>query len=299
MRSPLVAPRRPVERRGQIMSARRCYLAVCAIYKDEAPNLREWVAFHRVVGVERFYLYNNDSTDAHLEALAPYIEEGVVSVCDWSLFPGQIQAYEDCLKKHADESRWIAFIDLDEFLFSPTGRPVPELLRDYEAFPGVVVNWAMYGTSGHERRPPGLVIESYLRRTAETEYNRHLKSIVDPREVRSFCGPHFFAYREGLAVDENKQPLRTGPNRTDAVSFDRLRLNHYVTRSLEEYRRKLERPVPDVGVTKGLTPGQVRRRLEKLDQVTDESILVHLPALRRELERVGDAEAELERLTSE
>jgi Glycosyltransferase family 92 len=280
------------------MNAPRFYLSACAIYKDEARNLREWVAFHRVVGVEHFYLYNNDSADAHLEALSPYIDEGVVEVCDWSLFPGQIQAYEDCLKKHADESRWIAFIDLDEFLFSPTGRPVPEVLRDYEEFPGVVVNWAMYGTSGHERRPPGLVIESYRRRTAETEYNRHLKSIVNPREVRSFCGPHFFVYRKGLAVGENKQPLRAGPNRTDSVSFDRLRLNHYVTRSLEEYMRKLERPPPDVGVLKGLTPGQVKRRLEKLDQVTDESILMHLPALKRELQRVAQRDAAAGRAAS-
>jgi hypothetical protein len=272
------------------MSRPRFYLSVCAIYRDEAPNLREWVAFHRVVGVERFFLYNNDSTDAHLDALGPFIEEGLVTVRDWPLFPGQVQAYEDCLKKHADESRWIAFIDLDEYLFSPTGRPVAEVLRDYESFPGVVVNWAMYGASGHERRPPGLAIESYLRRTAETEYNRHLKSIVNPREVRSFCGPHFFVYRNGLAVDENQKPLRPGPNRTGSVSFERLRLNHYVTRSLEEYRKKLERPLPDVGVTKGLTPQQVTRRLERLDQVTDDSILVHLPAVRRELQRVEQAE---------
>ena len=37
---------------------------------------REWVEFHRLVGVERFFLYNNFSEDNHMEVLAPYIEEG-------------------------------------------------------------------------------------------------------------------------------------------------------------------------------------------------------------------------------
>ena len=42
------------------------YLAVCAIYRNEAPYLREWIEFHRLVGVERFFLYNNESTDDHM-----------------------------------------------------------------------------------------------------------------------------------------------------------------------------------------------------------------------------------------
>src|SRR6185312_2800453 len=35
------------------------YLAACAIYRDEAEYLAEWLEFHRLVGFERFYLYNN------------------------------------------------------------------------------------------------------------------------------------------------------------------------------------------------------------------------------------------------
>ena len=46
------------------------YLSICAVYRDEAPYLREWVEFHRLVGVERFFLYNNDSVDEHREVLA-------------------------------------------------------------------------------------------------------------------------------------------------------------------------------------------------------------------------------------
>ena len=39
----------------------------------------EWIEFHRLVGVERFFLYDNGSTDDHREVLAPYVEEGIVT----------------------------------------------------------------------------------------------------------------------------------------------------------------------------------------------------------------------------
>jgi len=54
------------------------YLSICGIYRDEAFYLREWIEFHRLVGVERFYLYDNFSEDNHREVLAPYIESGIV-----------------------------------------------------------------------------------------------------------------------------------------------------------------------------------------------------------------------------
>ena len=94
------------------------HLSICAIYRDEAPYLREWVEFHRLVGVEHFYLYNNGSTDEHREALAPFLEEGVAEVLE-DFYPGQLGAYQHCLEERRDESRWIAFVDIDEFLFSP------------------------------------------------------------------------------------------------------------------------------------------------------------------------------------
>jgi hypothetical protein len=261
---------------------RGAYLSVCAIYRNEAPYLREWVAFHHLVGVERFFLYDNESTDDHLDQLAPFIEDGTVELTPWPHRLGQIPAYEDCLRRHRDDSRWIAFIDLDEFLFSPTGRPVSEVLRDYEQFPGVGVNWCVFGTSGHLVAPEGLVIENYDRRPAGDNWHRQIKSVVDPRQVRSFCDSHFFVFHDGPCVDENKQPLEPS-NSTDSVSFSRLRVNHYWTRSAEEYREKLSRPTPDVGKVRELNDRQFARRLKVLDEVTDRTIQIYVPELRSAL----------------
>ncbi|MFM6204524.1 glycosyltransferase family 92 protein, partial [Planktothrix sp.] len=54
----------------------KCKLSVCAIIKDEASYLIEWLEFHKLVGVERFYLYNNNSTDHTTDLLQSYIRSG-------------------------------------------------------------------------------------------------------------------------------------------------------------------------------------------------------------------------------
>src|SRR5512133_3338974 len=55
-------------------------LAVCAIFRDEARYLAEWVSFHRVQGVEKFYLYDNRSTDDWRSEREPELAAGVVEV---------------------------------------------------------------------------------------------------------------------------------------------------------------------------------------------------------------------------
>ena len=95
-------------------------------------------------GVERFFLYDNGSTDDHRDVLAPYLDEGIVIVHDWPMpfigrrgRAGALQrAFDHCLGAHREDSRWIAFLDLDEFLFSPTGASLSELLPEYEEYSG-------------------------------------------------------------------------------------------------------------------------------------------------------------------
>jgi len=45
--------------------AERPYLAVCAIYRWATEYLREWIVFHRLQGVERFFMYDNENDDDH------------------------------------------------------------------------------------------------------------------------------------------------------------------------------------------------------------------------------------------
>ncbi len=270
----------PASPRSEPISPRRgapdSYLALCAIYRDEAPYLREWIEFHRLAGVERFFLYDNRSNDDHLRVLAPYVESGIAVVHDWHPYLGQIAAYEHCIRHHGDAARWIAFIDADEFLFSPQGESLQETLRKFEEFPGVAVNWALFGTSGHVEPPPGLVIESYLER-AEDPDSHWYKSIVDPGRVVA-CDVHGFHYDTSSAVDENGYPVGLGW--TKSISRSRLRLNHYVTKSEAEHARRRAR----LSAT-GIPHYVDLQRWERAPTARDEAILIYLDRLRTALAR--------------
>jgi hypothetical protein len=214
----------------------------------EARYLAEWVTFHRTQGVERFYLYDNRSTDDWRTELRPEIEAGIVEVHQWAEVPGQRSAYDDCLRRHRTDTRWIAFIDLDEFLFSPAGVPLPEILRRFDTHPGVVVNWRIYGTNGWKHSPDGLVIENHpLRGPDDHAANSIVKSIVYPRKALGVTqeSVHYFRLR-GNPVGEDGRPALLP--RREPTTADLLRINHYYAKSEEEFQRKAARPRADRGV---------------------------------------------------
>ncbi len=234
-------------------------LAVCAIFKNEARYLGEWLTFHRGVGVDHFYLYNDGSDDGFEAVLAPWVAAGRVTLTDWRVQP-QVPAYNDCIRRHRTEARWIAFLDLDEFLFSPTGESLPQVLQAYRDAASVFVYWVLFGSGGHEVQPGDSVIEAYTRCLARagamqdgfdhgkvkdrsnyvTGWSRDGKSIVNPRKVK-LQGVH--GPREvwaGASVDELGRPPRHRTPDCD-LPYERLRINHYWSKSLGEFRAKIER----------------------------------------------------------
>jgi hypothetical protein len=262
-------------------------------YRDHASYLQEWVEFHRLVGIERFYLYDNGSTDDHEEVLRPYIDEGIVVL---HKFPGAGQRYaalDHCVATYRDEARWIAFFDVDEFLFSPAGTPVPDVLPEFEGWPGVGVNEAMFGTSGHLTRPSGLVIENYVHRRNRRQPEGDpgfksivgeplwIKSIVDPKRTLHCVGGHTFVYEQGHAVDVLKRPIEV--SYTESFCLDVLRLNHYYTKSLEELQAKWATPRPDNGELRD--PHNMERllRAEPDGYLLDETIQMYVPQLKAAL----------------
>ena len=252
-------------------------LAVCAIFRDEARYLAEWVSFHRIQGVERFYLYDNRSSDDWRSELEPEIDAGIVEVQHWPFVPGQRAAYDHCLEQHRRDAHWIAFIDIDEFLFSPTGRPLPEILRSFDRHPGVVVNWRIFGTNGFTHSPDGLVTENYLRRPPDDfGGNRWMKSIVNPRRTVEARSAHHFKLR-GEPVAEDQLPVRGMVVREPTA--DLLRINHYYAKSEEEFRRKAQRPVALTGEL------DADREPPPPDEVRDETVLQFAPELRSVLAR--------------
>jgi hypothetical protein len=272
-------------------------LAITAIIKDEAETIREWIEFHRVVGVERFYLYDNGSTDGTLELLRRYVASGVVELIAWPHFivgaHTQALAYAHALVTFGPMTRWMAFVDADEFLFGTREDNLVEILREYGSLPAVIVYRHFFGTSGHRTPPPGLTMEHFTQRLdvpagkmPESFLARTPKSIVQPSRVQRVHGAHFFIVdKEGsVGYDEQRRPLTRGS--LEYHTTERLRINHYYTRDLQTFERRRQR-TSSSATNKPAPPEEYERNRHTMDAspIRDDAIVRFVPRMREALER--------------
>ena len=193
------------------------------------------------MGVDKFYIYDNDSADNTREVLAPYVASGLV---DYTLFPGlsrQLAAYDDCMERHRLDSRWIAFIDIDEFIVPLKDSSVPEFLTRFEDFSVVEVNWLIYGSGGAEKKSDAPVMERFRRHSVPCHtLNRHVKSILNPRRVYNMIGCHEASRISGRAADSHGDPISRN-FRDREPQQDVIRINHYAVKSWQEFKEKQAR----------------------------------------------------------
>ncbi|MCR5099531.1 MAG: glycosyltransferase family 92 protein [Lachnospiraceae bacterium] len=237
-----------------------CRLAVVAILKNEARYIREWIAYHHIVGVEHFYLYDNESTDDLSGTIKDFIDRGWVTYIEYPGNEVQLDAYNDAIKNYGHLADQMAFIDGDEYIVSTDPeKKLPQILYeiydDYNNKParldikagGIGINWKMYGTSGHDAPVDGLLTENYLYRANDRfPENAHIKTICNPRVLMGYTWTsHIPSFKNGYAaITENGSYLANCHVFYDA-HYDKLQINHYYTKSKAEFFEKLRRGWPD------------------------------------------------------
>ena len=268
-------------------------LAIALIEKNEERYLKEWLEYHLLMGADHFYVYDHGSTDGSMEILQPYIAQGIIELfqVEGEYLPTQIRVYNDALKRSGYSSRYLAFIDTDEFLVPMKHDKVTDaidyIFRSYEDTPfkavgscaagGIGVNWRVYGSSGHQTPAEGLVIEEYHHRGPDDlMINSHIKTICKPLAVKQIVNPHFAIYEPGYWCISEHGSLIPGPFFYDSKG-DILRLNHYYVKSEQEYMsRRLNFKRSEAGRQRIQTEEEVKRT----NAVEDNVIKRFLPALK-------------------
>ena len=217
------------------------YLAVCAIAKNEGPYFKEWIDWHHGQGVEKFYIYDNESTDCTRDVLAQYIDSGLVEYNFWPGQKQQLPAYDDCIERHRLDTRWLAVIDLDEFIVPIRDSSIPDFLKQMENFSAVEINWLVYGSGGARKQSPGKVMDRFRKHSLpEHELNHHVKSIINPRCVCCMIGCHEAACICGYAADSHGKIITKGRKKRRPLQ-DVIKINHYAIKSYEEFLAKRAR----------------------------------------------------------
>ncbi len=268
--------------RGPLLGGTGFGVVIVCIVKDEADDLPEWLAYHVALGVDHFIIYDNGSTDGSAVLLERYINHGLVTRIDWPIGGGQLAAYNHALRMFGATAEWLAYHDVDEFLVPLQDPDIPTFLARFRDAADVRVPRIEFGFSGHRSRPDELSIDAYTQVANVLDLDPSLpprvKSIVQPTAV-SAIDIHL-----AFPADE---PLPGAPTGTAEETVRGLaQLNHYYTRSFEEFEAKRFR---------GSATGRIARPAVPFDLPT----LATNDAARRYSQRTRETMARLGRLESQ
>jgi hypothetical protein len=231
------------------------YLAVCLLVYEEEDYIIEWLEYHYRKGVSKVYLFDHGSTVNLTHIIGPYIRTGLVHYIYYPREPAtiktsQLDVFKQCVHEFLPNHQFMAFLDCDEFVVTtdPT-KSIPSILRNYEDFPGLALNWMMMGNYTLEHRPRGGVLPNY----AHCRPHPWLKSFVRGNSDVTHYAVHNMGYSNGKrsAVDTSKNEVKgqCNPQTCDSsfvpsYVYDIMYINHYITKSYEDFLIKKSRGHP-------------------------------------------------------
>jgi glycosyltransferase involved in cell wall biosynthesis len=223
-------------------------LAICAVVKNEDIYISEWIAFHLLQGISDILIFDNQSTDGTRDTLAQISKYAPVQVVEW---PGnhyhamQLDAYREGARRLSGVADWVAFIDVDEFLFSSRNLPLSMELAELDAEVGALaIGHRIFGSSGHTTYEPELVTSRFVRcARPDHPQSQWFKTIARPHLIETVDTAHSVKLTAGAYMLADLTPLRHDypgwhSGHADRVGHGTISLFHYMVKSLEEYRWK-------------------------------------------------------------
>lgn len=213
------------------------YAAICAIFKNEARYLQEWIEYHRLIGIEHFYLYNNCSTDNYQDILQPYIKSGIVTLTDWPHPKAQMPVYNHCLKIHQKDVSWLGFIDLDEFIVLNHYKNIGIWLQKHRRLPMALIYWKIFSSNGvFSEKKNALVTETYILSAPMSNIQKMFFNTNWYSFIKIFHIPHI-AKLKFFGTFVSDHPLLYYGFQKHRKTAD-IQLNHYYNKSYQYQKNK-------------------------------------------------------------
>lgn len=217
-------------------------VCIVAILKGEEAFLDEWIVYHRMTGIDHFFLYDDDPLFPLKQFLQPYCE--FVTVFNWhgmdAAMDGlmnQTKAYIHAVHHYTYQYDWVIFLDGDEFIILRKHKSVHEFLAEFDRnCSAVSLNWHEFGHNGFYEDPPGLITASLTRRKFKP--NKLGKTFNRSDAIADILSPHRCVLKYGWWLDANHRPFNSllYEGLTDMAN-----INHYLCRSFLNWMNRIIR----------------------------------------------------------
>ena len=210
---------------------------LCAIMKNEAPYVKEWVDWHKKFRFDNIVVYDNGG-NGDLSGL------GITVIPFENVPQPQLRAYQDWINR-AEFDSWTLFIDADEFY---EGEKPHELLKPYTHCDTVRLNWKCFGSLGQIKYEDSPVQNRFnIPLPKDCVYNESLpEGVTENCHIKNFYHKtfktaqaqiHNTLVKGGLCVNASGVH-ENGLSPWQEVCWDFAFIKHYITKSAEEFAKR-------------------------------------------------------------
>ena len=240
---------------------------ICAIAKHENDYIEEWSKHHFNIGFDKIYIIDDNEDDYPNISKIPYINQQINNdkltiiklkdICTSENYR-QMNIYSNFYTQF--NFQWCLFIDIDEFLILNKHNNIKDYLNQDWCKNACCINfvWKQFGDNEKIFKEKGLVVDRFPIPSKKfiTYNNNEIEHKIIIRKINnasiSMLNPHM-AYIKGnvenLKYYENNGTLCKSISPYSIINYDDIQLNHYYTKSMEEYvKTKLKRNRIDINI---------------------------------------------------
>jgi hypothetical protein len=205
-------------------------IALVCIAKNEDRYIDEWIDYHKKLGFDEIFVYQNDWESKTKNEKARFLT--VNGQCKQTI------CYNLFLDKNRNNFDWAAFLDVDEFMVLKKHDNIGDFLKEYEDLPALGINWYLFGDNGHKGKIIDYsTIKRFTKRGAHVD--QHIKSILNLRLSRDAI---MDIHNPNCVIGDTNKKLFNGPYNPDGPA-DIAQINHYLCKTKTEFVAKCQRGV--------------------------------------------------------
>jgi len=234
--------------------------------KDEGPFILEWLAYHRLIGINDPIVLTNDCSDGTDLILERLDEMGLLRhMTNPSVYIKSGNHHWEAVRfmntqKRLSRSDWVISFDVDEFICVNAGEGrLSDLFEAVDGANVITINQRNFGCAGIMRYAPELQMRQfvygweYIGAYNGNQSQRGLKSLTHKSANAAYFGNHSPQFRpraiKDVRVVNGSGKELPGEDLTQDLKFqvepdygyDLVQLNHYVLRSMEDFVLKSAR----------------------------------------------------------
>ena len=208
-------------------------VALVCIAKDEDEYIKEWIEYHKKLGFDNIFVFENNWRCK--------VKDDIVTNIEFDGDRKQIPAYNTFIERFRYDYDWAAFIDVDEFIVLKKHDNIKDFLNEYDSvFNGIAINWVLFGSNGHKETSENTsLLERFTKR--QIDKNQHIKTILKLKRFGvKMVNPH---YPNVMLNDTNLNEV-LGPFNFKG-DIDVAQINHYFCKTRPEFIKKINRGQAD------------------------------------------------------